>query len=170
MFQHSGQADEEIFGILCCFFGTNKKVAIPIAFTNHPFCSRLECSVCGHTWFQSRDRLMTVNNGFEIVPLPENDLNRIKLNIEEGKSPKFQGEIKLYVGNIAFSSREEDIYEMFSKIGEVGDVALVRDEEGRNRGFGFVTMRYKADGEKAVADLDGVDMNGRNIAVRESNN
>ena len=59
---------------------------------------------------------------------------------------------------------------MFSEIGEVGDVALVRDDQGRNRGFGFVTMRNKADGEKAVSELDGVDMNGRNIAVRESNN
>ena len=113
---------------------------------------------------------MTVNNGFEIVPLPENDMNRIKLNIEEGKSPKFMGEMKLYVGNIAFSSLETDIYDLFSEIGEVGDVALVRDDQGRNRGFGFVTMRNKADGEKAVSELDGVDMNGRNIAVRESNN
>ena len=132
--------------------------------------SRLECSVCGHSWFQSRDRVMTVNNGFELVPLPESDLERIKMNIEEGKSPKFMGDVKLYVGNMPFSTTEDDIMQMFSDIGTVGDVSLVRDELGRNRGFGFVTMRTKADGDKAIDVLDGFEIDGRNIAVRQSNN
>lgn len=110
-----------------------------------------------------------MNDGFEMVPLSENHLNRIKLNIEEGKSPKFTGKGKLYVGNIAFASNEEEIYEMFSEIGQVGDVSLVRDEMGRNRGFGFVTMRSKDDGDKARAELDGTELHGRKIAVRESN-
>jgi RNA recognition motif-containing protein len=132
--------------------------------------SRLECSVCGHTWFQSRDRLMAINEGFELVPLPEMDKDRVKLNLDEGKSPKFMGDMKLYVGNIAFASREEDIFQLFSEIGKVGDVALVRDDTGKNRGFGFVTMREKEDGEKAIAALDGQEVNGRNLAVRESSN
>jgi hypothetical protein len=131
--------------------------------------SRLECSVCGHSWFQSRDRLMTLGEGFEMKTLPEMDKNRIKINMEEGKSPKFMGEFKLYVGNIAFDSTEDDLYSVFSEVGTVGDIALVRDDMGRNRGFGFVTMRTKADGEKAMESLDGKELNGRNIAVRESN-
>lgn len=131
---------------------------------------RLECSVCGHTWFQSRDRLMTMNEGFELVPLPEMDKNRVALNMEQGMPAKFMGHMKLYVGNIAFASREEDIFELFSEIGQVGDVALVRDDTGKNRGFGFVTMREKEDGEKAIAALDGQEVNGRNLAVRESSN
>jgi hypothetical protein len=132
--------------------------------------SRLECSVCGHSWFQSKDRLMNVSDGFEMSPLPEMDKIRIQKNMEEGKSPKFMGESKLYVGNISFGSTEKDIYELFAEIGTVGDVALVRDELGRIRGFGFVTMRTKEDGAKAVETLDGSDMNGRNIAVRPSTN
>mmetsp|Transcript_23642 Transcript_23642/g.35954 ORF Transcript_23642/g.35954 Transcript_23642/m.35954 type:complete len:240 (+) Transcript_23642:160-879(+) len=131
---------------------------------------RLECSVCGHSWFQSKDRLMTLAQGFEINPLPETDMKRIKTNIEEGRSPKFMGDSKLYVGNIAFGSTEDDIRGLFADIGDVGDVALVRDEMGRNRGFGFVTMRTKEDGQKCIDDLDGVELNGRNLAVRESNN
>jgi len=47
---------------------------------------------------------------------------------------------------------------------------LVRDEDGKNRGFGFVTMRSKDDGQKAMAELDGTPIRGRKIAVRESNN
>ena len=94
----------------------------------------------------------------------------IKMNIEEGKSPKFMGDVKLYVGNMPFSTTEDDIMQMFSDIGTVGDVSLVRDELGRNRGFGFVTMRTKADGDKAIDVLDGFEIDGRNIAVRQSNN
>jgi RNA recognition motif-containing protein len=113
---------------------------------------------------------MNVSDGFEMSPLPEMDKIRIQKNMEEGKSPKFMGESKLYVGNISFGSTEKDIYELFAEIGTVGDVALVRDELGRIRGFGFVTMRTKEDGAKAVETLDGSDMNGRNIAVRPSTN
>ena len=79
------------------------------------------------------------------------------------------GESKLYVGNIAFGSTEEDIRELFSEVGDVGDVALVRDDMGRNRGFGFVTMRTKEGGQKCIDELDGVELKGRNLAVRESN-
>ena len=134
-----------------------------------PLNSRLECSVCGHSWFQSKDRLMTLSDGFEMTELPESDLNRIQTNIKEGKSPKFMGECKLYVGNISFQCTESDIRELFADIGDVGDVALVRDDIGRNRGFGFVTMRTKEDGQKCMDELDGKEIEGRNLAVRESN-
>lgn len=130
---------------------------------------RLECSVCGHSWFQSRDRLMSLSNGFEMIPLPETDAARIKTNIAEDRYPGFVGEKKLYVGNISFQATEADILEFFSECGVVGEVALVRDDEGRMRGFGFVTMRTNAEGEKAIETLDGKDLCGRNVAVRESN-
>jgi len=111
-----------------------------------------------------------MNGGFEIIDLPETDLQRIANNIEEGRSPKFVGEMKLYVGNIAFTCTEQDMQEAFSEAGDVGEVSLVRDDEGRNRGFGFITMRTKEGGEKAIELLDGASVNGRNIAVRPSNN
>lgn len=112
---------------------------------------------------------MTMNEGFEMVPLSDMHRKRIMANIEEGVSPKFAGHGKLYIGNIAFSCTEDDLFEIFGKIGEVGDVSLVRDEIGRNRGFGFVTMRTKEDGNTAIAEMDGFDLHGRKIAVRESN-
>jgi predicted Zn finger-like uncharacterized protein len=131
---------------------------------------RLECSVCDHSWFQSKDRLLTLTSEFEMAPLPQRDLDRIKNNMDEGKSAKFMGEKKLYVGNIAFQCHEDDLYEIFGKCGQVGDVSLVRDEEGRNRGFGFVTMRTNDGGDKAISELDGMAIRGRTIAVRASNN
>lgn len=131
---------------------------------------RLECSVCEHSWFQSKDRLMFLKDGFEYIKMPDTDLTRITQNIEEGRKPSFLGETKLYVGNIAFECSEQDIQDVFGEIGPVGDVSLVRDDLGRIRGFGFVTMRTKEDGQKAIDDLDGSEVRGRKIAVRESNN
>lgn len=131
---------------------------------------RLECSVCDHSWFQSKDRLMQVREGLELVAKPAYELASIQLNIKENKNPSFQGDFKLYVGNIAFECTEENVYEAFSKVGIVGDIALVRDDVGKNRGFGFVTMRTKEDGEKAMEELNGTELMGRSITVRESNN
>ena len=113
---------------------------------------------------------MSLNERFEMTALPEADLKRIKLNIEEGKAPKFVGDCKLYVGNMSFGCDESDIRELFEEYGDVGDVSLVRDEDGRMRGFGFVTMRNQDDGEKCLEALDGTEFNGRNIAVREATN
>jgi RNA recognition motif-containing protein len=104
-----------------------------------------------------------------MVPLPESDKQRIATNLEEGKSPKFTGDAKLYVGNISFGVTEEDLMAAFSEVGDVGSVALVRDEQGRNRGFGFITMRTKEGGDQAIEKMNGLDLKGRNLAVRESN-
>ena len=132
--------------------------------------SRLECSVCSHSWFQSIDRIMTMQDGFEMIQRPAYEIERVHLNLRENKAPNFMGEQKLYVGNIAFECGEKDIYEVFNEVGSVGDVSLVRDDTGKVRGFGFVTMRTVAEGEKAIAELDGAEVKGRNIAVRPSNN
>lgn len=131
---------------------------------------RMECSVCDHTWFQSRDRLATLGDNFEMIPLPDRDLERIELNIKEGRHPKYYGDFKMYVGNISFQCTEADIFELFESIGPVGDVSMVRNEDGRPRGFGFVTMRTKEDGEKALEELDGADLKGRNLNVRPATN
>jgi len=131
---------------------------------------RMECSVCSHTWFQSRERLGKLGEGYEMVMLPDKDLERIKLNIEEGRNPKHVGDYKMYVGNISFKCTEDDLEELFGEYGPVGDVSMVRDSDGRLRGFGFITMRNKADGEKCLDELDGADLKGRNLNVRPSKN
>jgi RNA recognition motif-containing protein len=75
---------------------------------------------------------------------------------------------KLYVGNFPWSTTEEDLRELFAPIGEVEDIALIRDRDtGRSRGFGFVQMA-DADAEKAIRDLDGQDYGGRPLKVNEA--
>jgi RNA recognition motif-containing protein len=112
---------------------------------------------------------MELRDGLEMVALSDADLARIALNLQEGRAASFMGESKLYVGNIAFECNEQDLHDLFAEAGQVGDVSLVRDDIGRNRGFGFITMRTKEGGEKAMELLDGKEVKGRNIAVRESN-
>jgi DNA-directed RNA polymerase subunit M/transcription elongation factor TFIIS len=139
--------------------------------SDHPRGRRLSCSVCDHTWFQSKDKLLELRDGYEMQVLPSEELHRIALNIQQGKKPSFVGDMKLYVGNIDFDSTEQDLYRLFRQVGDVGDVSLIRDDNtGRIRGFGFVTMRTKEDGHRAIQELNGIEMNGRNIAIRESTN
>ncbi|MCJ2164734.1 MULTISPECIES: RNA-binding protein [unclassified Pseudodesulfovibrio] len=74
----------------------------------------------------------------------------------------------LYVGNLSWTSTEDEIRAAFSAYGEVTSVKLIEDREtGRPRGFGFVEMD-DAGAREAIANLDGKDFGGRNIKVNEA--
>jgi RNA recognition motif-containing protein len=71
----------------------------------------------------------------------------------------------LYVGNLSWSTTEDEVRSAFAAYGEVSSVKLIEDREtGRPRGFGFVEMD-EAGADEAVANLDGKDFGGRNIKV-----
>lgn len=75
---------------------------------------------------------------------------------------------KLYVGNLSFSSTENDIRDHFSAYGEVLSVNLITDREtGRLRGFGFVEMD-DAGAAAAIQNLDGKELGGRTLKVNEA--
>ena len=64
--------------------------------------------------------------------------------------------MKLYVGNLPFNSTQADLQDLFERFGTVVETHLISDREtGRSRGFGFVTMGTKAEGEAAIAALHG---------------
>ena len=74
---------------------------------------------------------------------------------------------KLYVGNLPFSSSEEDVRELMAQYGQVESVNLIQDREtGRPRGFGFVEMETGAD--EAIEGLNGTDFGGRTLKVNEA--
>ncbi len=73
---------------------------------------------------------------------------------------------KLYVGNLPYSTTSEELKEAFAKAGEVTDAVVITFKDtGRSKGFGFVTMVDDAAAEKAIKEMDGVDMGGRAIKV-----
>lgn len=77
--------------------------------------------------------------------------------------------IKLYVGNLAFQTTSEDLQQLFSQAGTVESASVVEDREtGRSRGFGFVEMATKEEGEAAIAQFNGKEINGRNLNVNEA--
>ena len=126
----------------------------------------LECSVCGHTWFQSPGKLFTLKPGFEFTAFA--DRERVVNNLKAGRAADFAGAAKLYVGNLSFDMDEAGLGELFGGCGEVGDVAIVRDDTGRSRGFAFVTM-VTVEGGKKGEEMDGKEVMGREIQVRQPN-
>ena len=77
--------------------------------------------------------------------------------------------MKLYVGNLSFQTSSHELEELFASIGTVESATVVEDREtGRSRGFGFVEMANQEDGEKAIAELNGQEISGREIKVNEA--
>ena len=77
--------------------------------------------------------------------------------------------MKLYVGNLPFNSTQADLQDLFERFGTVVETHLISDREtGRSRGFGFVTMGTKSEGEAAIAALHGKQFAGRALTVNEA--
>jgi RNA recognition motif-containing protein len=77
--------------------------------------------------------------------------------------------MKLYVGNLSFQTSSEDLQQLFGQAGTVESASVVEDREtGRSRGFGFVEMSSKEEGEAAIAQFNGKEVNGRNLTVNEA--
>ncbi|KKT86309.1 MAG: RNP-1 like protein RNA-binding protein [Parcubacteria group bacterium GW2011_GWC1_45_9] len=76
---------------------------------------------------------------------------------------------KLYVGNLPFSTKEDDLRQMFSQYGEVASATVITDKfSGRSKGFGFVEMPNDDEAMKAIEGLNGKEMDGRAIVVNEA--
>jgi len=76
---------------------------------------------------------------------------------------------KLYVGNLSFNTSNEDLQELFGQAGTVESVNIVEDRDtGRSRGFGFVEMSSKEEGQTAIEQLNGKEIDGRALTVNEA--
>jgi RNA recognition motif-containing protein len=73
---------------------------------------------------------------------------------------------KLYVGNLAYDTTENDLEDAFAAHGPVSRVELIQDRAtGRSRGFGFVTMETEQGAQAAIAALNGQELHGRALTV-----
>ena len=76
---------------------------------------------------------------------------------------------RLYVGNLPYAVTELDLRDLFGGIGTVTDAKIVTDREtGRPRGFGFVEMSTEDEARKAIEEINGRDVQGRQVAVKEA--
>jgi RNA recognition motif-containing protein len=75
----------------------------------------------------------------------------------------------IYVGNLSFGATEDAVRSLFAAHGTVERVNIVTDRDsGQPRGFGFVEMTNDGEGEKAIAALNGTDLDGRTLNINEA--
>ena len=76
---------------------------------------------------------------------------------------------KLYIGGLAWATTDDTLQAHFAQAGAVVSARVVTDKEsGRSRGFGFVEMENEADAQKAIDTLNGTELDGRAISVKEA--
>ncbi len=89
--------------------------------------------------------------------------------LKQGCGEECQLSKKLYVGNLSFSTTEDELRSVFEKHGNVGSVAVITDREtGRARGFAFVEMDDASAADAAMRALDGSEVGGRSLKVNEA--
>jgi len=77
--------------------------------------------------------------------------------------------MKLYVGNLPFKTSTQDLEQLFGQVGTVESTNIIEDREtGRSRGFGFVEMSSKEEGERAIEEFNGKEFDGRELKVNEA--
>lgn len=77
--------------------------------------------------------------------------------------------MNIYVGSLHFKMSEAELREVFEEYGEVSSAKIIMDKySGKSKGFGFVEMPNEAEAKKAIEELNGAQIGGRNIIVNES--
>jgi cold-inducible RNA-binding protein len=77
--------------------------------------------------------------------------------------------VKLYVGNLAFNTTEQDLQEQFRQYGQVSSANIITDRDtGRSRGFAFVELDSKESAQAAIEALNGKELDGRALTVNEA--
>jgi len=77
--------------------------------------------------------------------------------------------MNIYVGNLSYEVNEEDLQEAFEAFGQVESVRVIKDKySGQSKGFGFVEMPAKAEGQSAIDGLNGKELKGRTLNVNEA--
>ena len=77
--------------------------------------------------------------------------------------------MNIFVGNLPFSSHDDELREAFGKYGQVESAQVIMDRQtGRSRGFGFVEMPNDGEAREAIAGLNGTDLGGRSLTVNEA--
>lgn len=77
--------------------------------------------------------------------------------------------MKVYVGNLPFTVNDDKLRELFGAFGEVTEATIIKDKfSGRSKGFGFVTFANDEDANKAIAEMNKKQVEGREITVNEA--
>jgi cold-inducible RNA-binding protein len=76
---------------------------------------------------------------------------------------------KLYVGNLAYSTTQEQLQALFSQAGEIAEITLITDRDtGRPKGFGFISMATDEGAQEAIKRFNGYSLDNRPLTVNEA--
>lgn len=77
--------------------------------------------------------------------------------------------VKLYVGNLPYSTTDDDLRQLFAEYGTIESASVISDRDtGRSKGFGFVELSTPEEAQAAIEALNGKDNGGRNLVVNEA--
>ena len=77
--------------------------------------------------------------------------------------------MNIYIGNLPYSISEDELRDLFASHGEVSSANIIIDRDsGRSKGFGFIEMPNKDQGESAIKAINETDVQGRNVRVNEA--
>ncbi|MCK4854880.1 MAG: RNA-binding protein [Bacteroidales bacterium] len=77
--------------------------------------------------------------------------------------------MNIYVGNLNYNLSEDELEKVFSSYGEVASVKIIRDKyTDQSKGFGFIEMANDADAQKAIDELNGTEVKGRELRVNQA--
>ena len=77
--------------------------------------------------------------------------------------------MEIYVGNLSWSTSDQELTDAFTAYGNVEKASIISDRDsGRSKGFGFVTMNDADEANKAIEAMNGTEMGGRNLKVNEA--
>ena len=77
--------------------------------------------------------------------------------------------MNIYVGNLSYQTTEDELRDLFAEFGDVVSAKLIIDKfTGQSKGFGFVEMSNNSEAQKAIDELNGRDVNGRNVTVNQA--
>lgn len=75
--------------------------------------------------------------------------------------------MNIYIGNLSYRLKEADLEQVLSEYGAVSSVKIISDREtGRSKGFGFAEMENDEEGEKAIKELNGAELDGRTMVLK----
>lgn len=118
----------------------------------------LEKALAGMDGKDFGGRVLTAKESLPKDKLPKKE--------RQPRRPQHGDQPKIYVGNLPYGVAEAELTEHFSAHGEVANVYLARDESGKDRGFGFITMGSQEEVDVAVEAVDGSFFQGRRLAAR----
>jgi RNA recognition motif-containing protein len=135
-----------------------------------PFCFPFESAFCASASRPragGRERFIATESLLRTVQAGVPRRPRVPLKRERGEDCKLSN--KLYVGNLPFTTTEDELRSVFQRHGSVDSVNVITDREtGRPRGFAFVEMSESSAAQDAIRALDGTELGGRSLRVNEA--